>query len=1817
MRVQGRYHRLNCSVRSLLPRGGRYCVEGVMMRKMISGIIILFSVVIVSYCTGTGRDTLFDGRSVYRGGDEAVSASDVIEGRVYDLKSKKGIPDAAVEIKNADLGVGYYRTKTDSRGRFRIEEFIRHIRYRVSVDAEGYVPYISTQYIATGEFSVYMNREAVLSGVVRDSRKNPLSGVDVKIQLPGQGRSEEGSASGDFLSARTDDNGRYEFRKLVDSSYGVTFSKAGYITETVMLQQVRMGETFTLPMILFRPATISGTVKIQGLDVSAPNVNLVAKGQRDYSANSYTDGTYTIEDLKPGTYRMRVYHPGFHGRKTGDITVGEGQNITGRNFLLRARNPKVSVYSHRYTFTPGMKVEFNLRTFRVENADIKIYRVPVAVFLRGRVDPNALDPGKEKFKAVASWKHSVTGFRPYDWRYQTVAANTSLPTGGYCIEAAGPGGVRDRKFFSVTSIGVVAKRSRNSVFAYVTDLVKNRPVEGVRIAVFDNTPADVRFRKSQFAYKPPERIEKLPFRIIHRGGTDAGGVYFHRHEGGEQLSVLAVGGDGSYAFCSTGSPYAFEGQMKRYFVYTDRPVYRAGNTVQYKIVGKLRNERGVPLAGKKMYYRIVSSAFNRTISEGRAVLDDWGTFCGKVELSADARAGRYTVSVGEDKGSLHDTGYFYMEQYRKPEFSVEITPTKDYFVNGDSAEFKVQAKYFFGAPLKNAMVRYRFYETKLRDSGTVYWWENGYSGRQSYNRIRLQGDKTTDDQGTAVLKIDCGAHPYDRELTLEATVTDRTNIHITSKKTVRIGRGDYYIKIMPSRNFFTADGSRSVAIKTVRHNGTPVSCAVNVEIFRYVWKPLQMVYVHDSRPVYRTTVTTDSRGSSVLNIPPLGVSGEFDIVVKGTDRRGNPIEGARVVWIYDNLAERVASRFKNLELTVDRTKLRGAGDVTCLVKSRFPDSYVCLTLEGRDIYESRVVKLAGNIAKTSFSIKKEYAPNLYIVATMQRHRALYTSSAAVSLPQKNTALTIEISPDREKYLPGGKATVRLKVRDGKGNPLRADLSLACVDESIFQVRPDHTPRMKDFFYSRLANWVLTAYSYPITLLAGAIKSVITQIRERFEDTAFWQGNIRTDARGEAQVTFTLPDNLTTWRLTARGHDRDGRVGEQVKKFIVTQDLVARIGVPRFLIEKDDISLIGIVNSNTGRGLADVAVEFSADGNKVAPEKQQRLSLPGYGSARLFYPLTVPENRNNMVLLFSATADRNARDALKLTLPVESRGTLYTLFGSGDMAENRSIELAPVGDTEDFSFRPEYLTVTLNPGPLPKMMRASQYLEKYQYGCIEQSLSKVVPVVAFRRLLLRANAGLRVPEVKIETKAKNMLRTIQNLQNDDGTWGWWSGDRGNEYVTAYVMHSLKIMKGLGFRVDMNAVQKGAAALERIAVNTDTDDDARAYAHYACAIWGRWNEYAFQKLEESKRQNPYRTAFMVRSLAAAKDLQTLSPGHRERNAERLRDMLGMLKNMQKRDGRGIYWPDAEGQRWGWQGGPAEITAHALSALVEAGDRSPVTGLAASSLGRRGRGDAWSSTKETAYVMEALCGYLGKGGSAISSPGEVKFSLNGKEAARISYNPAALTDIAALTRKIPVPADQGGSKYILSAEGPGNPAVTFDAALRGSLYFNPAGFFSFLKSESRGLDSLGNGIRLVRSYHSVRRVRDMNNAEYMVPGDLSPPEGIDVGDEVLVKVRFRARDRFEYLILEDYLPSGFEVTAKDAYKGIRFYSHVERRDNRMLYFFSRLEKGRVYEVAYIMRAELPGSFLAKPARMECMYEPSIQGWSKAARFTVKKKN
>jgi alpha-2-macroglobulin len=1792
--------------------------EDAMIRRSAFFIMLIFCGLSLMSCDTAGVSRMPDGRSRYASDGAVLPGKAAIEGYVIDAGTGKGIQNAKVEIKNANMGVGYYLRETGSEGYFKIEDFIPYVNYVVEISAAGYVTYVSTDTISEGKYKYKLMPEAILAGQVKNSRGEPLRGVEVKLKKVPE--SYRYSYLAKPYIAATDGSGSYQFAKLPGGSYLATFSCPDFITETAQLKYIKSGETFNLPMVMIRPATITGGVSIEGLNTPAINVNVTISGLVSYTATSFQDGTYRFDDIKPGNYKIIITHQGFYDLQSPVIRINEGDKKEQVNFTVKPKEPKLSLQAYRYTFAPGDTIQFNLRTFRMERVSVTIYRAPVDLLMKGGIDPDALIPEESGLKAVTSWDEPIKDFDPYEWRYQSLQVKAALPSGGYCIEARGAGKVINRKFFTLTTVGVVMKRSMGSIFAYATNLIDNSPIADARLAVFDPTE-QIKKKQKKSAYKPPERIEDLPAKVVLHGTTNGDGIFHKKLKSDKLLSAIVTAKDGSYAICNTGSPASFQKEQKKYFIYTDRPVYRAGDTVYYKIIGKNRESRFVPLPGEKIYFKIINWDMQKTVTEGSLKLDEWGTADDKLVLSREVNLGTHEIRVGPTVKNLYSRGIFYVEQYRKPEFFIEITPSKDYFVNGDTAEFKIEAKYFFGAPLKGAFVKYRFYETKLRDSDTRYWWEEDYPDSGSYNRLILEGEKYVDNNGIAVLKLHAGNYPFDREITCEATVVDKSNISITSSNKVRVGRGEYYIKIEPVKHFFSSGEKKEIRVRTLTQTGKPYSAKVKVELYRYIWKPWERVYVHDRKPIFAEQLTTDKDGVSLLELPKkFNFYGEFDIVISGIDARDNIIFASRVIWIYSPEGAIAASRFKNLELSLSSTELKKPGEVTCLVKSCFTDAFVCLTLEGRDVYESKVIKMNNNIQAVAFNVKPEYAPNLFVTATMQRKRALYMVTEGISLPIRDTDLSISIETDKQKYKPGERARVTLKALDASARPIKADLSLAAVDESIYYIRYDHTPAMRDYFYSKISNWVLTSYSYPITLLAGAAKDGKVKVREKFEDTAFWTAKIRTDEKGVARVEFDLPDNLTTWRLTVRGHDMEGRVGEKKMTFLVTQDLIARIGKPRFLIEGDLLSLIGIVNSNTERGLNKVDTEFTADSETLAPEDAKSFSLSPFGSSRNYYPYKVPRGKSEVALQFTAKADRDAADALKIRVPVERRGVAYKVYGIGDMANNKRVSVAPIKDTDDFSFVPDSLTISVNPSPITQMLKATKFLSEYPYGCIEQTLNSFIPALALHRVLEHKGYVRFISDPakrKLDDKVKAGILRVQQNQNDDGTWGWWSGSRGNANVTGYALYSLYVAKLAGYEVQEECVKKGLTALALYFKNPELADwDAIAYLMYINSIWGKWDHEVFKKIIKAKSPGIYQMAFTARALASAASNAKLNKDMKAEINKQLPPLIAGIINQVKKDGRGVYWESRDADRWGWPGGDVELTAHVLSALVEADEKSSLPAQIVRSLSNRARGNSWSSTKETATVIHALCGYIDAKGSEPEGKAEVSFKLNGKKAADFTYDPGSATALDNLVIKVPVSSDKPESAYVIEAEGKAGADMTFDVTIAGTLYFKDKGFSALFKSEEKSLQNLSNGIKITRTFAAINRVRDIHNNEYLVPQSLADKKVLQVGDELMVKVKFLAQDNFQYLVMEDYLPSGFEVIKLNAYDSYTPYVHIERWDNRMVYFFTDLKKNTMYEVAYIVRAELPGSFMARPARMECMYEPTIQGWSAPALVDVKKK-
>lgn len=1789
-------------MRSIRIRAAVFClaVMSVLALTLFAGSLISLP--------GRAQGRAADGMRVVEGRASDIGTSETVRGTVVHSVTKKPIANAQIELKNINLGVGYYVVRTDSKGTFTVTDFMPSISYRIAVSADGFVSWNSFYNYSAEPLKISLNPESVIQGAVTDSAGKPVAGVDVRIRSSyGYYDYDDDSRAADnrIRPIETGADGSYRFAKLPSGAYSLTFSKAGYIAETVSVQSVKTGETFSLPMKLFRPAVLTGRLTVRELNVPARNIDVYLEGKWNHGTSSLDDGSYRIDDLKPGTYSMKVRHPGFEEAGRAEVTIAEGATVSAMDYALSPKSPGVDISASRYTFTPGSTVGFELRAFRAETVGVTLYAVPEAYLLSDDRHPDSIDPVKAGFRQLEQWKEPVKDFTPYEWRYQTLEVKRTLPVGAYCVEVKGEGSSRSRRLFTVSSIGAVVKRSPSSVTVYVSNLITNAPASGVRVGLYDAPERD----------DERDQVENLQRRAIASGTTAANGIAQFARAQESRFAVLVTAPDGSYAVCMSGGAEAFARESEKFYIYTDRPVYRAGDTVHAKVVAKRRGSVLEPIAGVSVHYRVKNQYNGRIAAEGDAVLDAWGTFATSVRIEPNLGLGQYVLECATRKDTqwrYTASGRFYVEQYRKPEFRVEVSPLKEFCLNGDRVEFRVEAKYFFGASVKNATLRYRFYEKRADFASGSYDDEE----RSSWSRLRLEGEKALDAGGVAVLSLDAGVLPHDREISLEVSVIDASNVSISASGRVRVGRGEYYVTIRPEKNFYTADERKRVRIETRTQAGKPVSAKLELALYRYAWKPYQRLHVRAARPEQVLAVTTDASGRATAEFPgSAGAEGEFDIAAKGIDRHGNEITASKVIFVYGQGSD-VPARIGNLELEVEKTEMSGSGDLTLLLKSRFTDAWVCLTVEGRDVHAFQVIPMKANVVPVKLPVKDSWAPNFFVTATMQRGRALYTVSRMVSLPGRNTRMNLVVKNDKETYGPGDTARISVTATDEAGKPVQADLSLAAVDESIYSIRSDHTTPISDFFYAKISNWVSTTYSYPITLFAGAGKDAAPKVRTRFEDTAFWKSDIRTGADGTAAVSFTVPDNLTEWRLTARGHDRTGLVGETRARFMVTRDIVARIGRPRFFTAGDSVDLIGIATSNTTRGLPSVALRLNADGAPLAPRDAKTISLPPYGTHAVKYPFA-PAKSGNVRLGIEADAGVDARDAMTVAVPVQERGSAYELFGIVEPGKKASLPFLKGSD--EFTFVPERAEIVLHPSPLYQLFSGARYTFGYPYGCVEQTVNRFLPLLAIRTMLDKGGAPQLYAQEKLpelDDAVKTGITRLAAAQNDDGSWGWFGGDRGNEFLTGYVMYGARQAALAGYAVPTALTSRGVAAVRRmLSVESRRGGvsgyDELAWLLFVYALYGEWDQDAFADISKNA-QTDYALAFAARSLSVkntARD-RALSAAGMDR-ARMIASMHDRVIARMKRDEYGAYW-DSGAVSWGWQGGRSEVSAHVLASLIESGRKDSLPAQIATSLAARQRGGFWISTKETASVVLALAAYF-EGADLRPSSGSVAVKLNTTALGTIAYDDTRREDAYnALRRTADLRDTRIGAPLELSVEGSAGKGATVSAVISGTMRYSPGIIASLAGSEKRSLASLSNGISVNRSFYSLKRVYDANGAEFLIPEQIG--DTVKSGDEIMVKLRVSSATETGFLAIEDYLPAGFEVTRTDAYGGGYSYVHSERWDNRMVYFVKSLAPGRVYEISYTMRAELTGSFFAPPTRAWCMYEPSLQGWSAPVEMKVR---
>ena len=846
--------------------------------------------------------------------------------------------------------------------------------------------------------------------------------------------------------------------------------------------------------------------------------------------------------------------------------------------------------------------------------------------------------------------------------------------------------------------------------------------------------------------------------VMSSGSTDQQGLLRLKHSSPERSYVLGEDAEGG-VFVSENFYYDSEIYDTKLYAFTDRPLYRPGDWVNVKIVGReFKNAR--------------ESVAPNSAPVSLSVLDASGTVLQTLDLALDGKAGtngRFQLPVNAVAGgyelrfTYRDQAYssaFRVAEYIKPHFEVSLDLSKADFRTGEAVTGNLVLLYPDGKPVQEARLQLSLRAQQLSMIDNELQYLGQFPVELSSTELQ------TDDQGRAAIELPAADKPSRYLLTVFAS--DGAAYRVKTSKEILIERGAARYRLSAPQRF-SAVGDQ-VAFSLRAEQPTEHKPA------RYEWVRLEDQSKGDG------TLAADAQDFAIAFERP----GTYSITLK--DQHGL-ILGATGHSVSGDGITSVAG---TVEVVLDKAEYAQGDEALALITFPEPVSDALLTLERDQVEATALLSQGGDWLKLEklndtqyrarIPVREMFAPNLTFSVLYTKGGDYSFQNAGIKVAQPQ--VEINIVADKEQYQPGETVTVDIDTRFA-GKPSATRLTVSVVDEMIYALQPEIAPGIDQFFYHPRRNNVRTSaslafISYDVALPGTPTApgranrsergvKVLERPRREEVDTAAWQPDLVTDADGKARFTFRMPDSLTRWRITARAVNDEGQVGQK-KQFIRSEKpLYLKWSGPTGFRTGDKPALgIFVFNQGEDGSKAELLTRYAGQ------EKRTELKL---AKGINYVPLAQDALAGGE---WAAELQQEGKvvDALGVTLRTTAPGwqDLQTTRVTANAGTN---QLSLPDDASDVRLRLDDSAQGLFNNNLDALL-------DYPYGCVEQTASRLLPLSLAYPTLAKGEA--RIGDRLRLIMQNSRLRLVQ-MAGPDATFTWWGdGAQEDAFLTAYAYYA---------------------------------------------------------------------------------------------------------------------------------------------------------------------------------------------------------------------------------------------------------------------------------------------------------------------------------------------------------------------------------------------------------------------------------------------
>ncbi|MFT3811695.1 MAG: alpha-2-macroglobulin [Micropepsaceae bacterium] len=1228
------------------------------------------------------------------------------------------------------------------------------------------------------------------------------------------------------------------------------------------------------------------------------------------------------------------------------------------------------------------------------------------------------------------------------------------------------------------------------------------------------------------------------------------------------------------------------------FVYLDRGIYRPGETVQ--LTALLRDRAAQAIANAPVTV-IVSKPdgqeFRRyTTSELKA-----GGVYQPFTLSASAPRGRWSASVYTDpNGAPVGSIAFDVQDFVPQKLKVTLTADNAQLDAANPVTVNVESRFLYGAPSaglggEGTLTLQRAWEPYPKFKQFSFG-----SADESFDPQQINLDVgTTDAEGkTTATGSLAEANIADTTLPLEAVIdvqvyepggrTTGEQITLPVKtKPVAIGlRGNF--------DYDTVAEASDAGFEVVAVNDKGEAIAVPGATYEFVREIVDYRwYQADGEWRYDRIVRDRILSGGKIDIgadTPAKLSarvewGSYRLTV------ADPATGARSSYrFWAGWGASASDRPDRLTVASDKPGYKAGETATISVRSAV-DGKGLLVIANDRVLETRLVDIKAEGTTIPVDVKEEWGSGAYAMVTLYRPLDATTKGSPraiglVHLPIDQSANTLGVEVGTvEKTLPRTQLVVPVSVTNAKG---QAFVTVAAIDEGVLQLTDFRTPDPVKYFYGkrRLGIDMRDDYGRLIETTryqVGALRTggdsfggrglaVVPQ-----KVVALFSGPVEV-VDGKANVTLDIPDFNGELRVMAVVWSGNA-VGFGSKPVTVRDPVVAELVLPRFLAPGDTAE-VGFNLHNVDGAAGAYTAEISAAEPVLIDSASAKIERTLAVGERQLLPVKLSANGSGIATIRLAVTGPNGFKVDRVW-PIEIRAPQLPT-SIDDVAELKAGESYALPAAVLASFVPGSATVSLTLSGargFDNVAGMLKWLDRYPYGCLEQTTSRALPLIYLNDLA--RTAGLE-GDKDVGQRVQEAIDRVLDMQRPDGGFGMWSSaydDDADRFLQVYATDFLMQAKAKGFVVPEEGLTRALRYARQVATDSSNSDNARAYAFYVLARGGQGQPGDLRYFADNGGANS--DSALAQGLLGGALFQA---GDRSRGVEAFTKARDIAADF-----------DLDTWYYDYYGTPLRDLA-GLTAVAADSDQAMLVAPLIEKANTLDTDLNYTTTQEKSWMLLAQWRLLSNAPKLnVEATGATATEASGQ----VVVNPA-LNELAA-----GVSVKNAGDKSIWRVvSATGVPASPLPAA--------------------------ADGLTVSKAYYNLDGT----------PANLAM---LKQNDQVVVVIEGRmATYTYRQMAVTDLLPAGFEIEGpvkageegKSVYPWLEKLSYAniqEARDDRYVaafrvgysYRLSPREEAQTplpsFRFAYIARATVPGTFAQPAVQVEDMYAPKILGRTTMGSVTI----